>query len=159
MDALKPAEVHDAIARHRVRGERRNRRKTAAFVRQGEWFFVPVGRWVDLPLGQAMRNEPLVRTGGGKPHVAEYASRRGGMAVYLHRQTGKVISPAQYAKLHRSGSRDAGNYDLRQRDMQVMVRGRVSHPDHATIFLRDWHFVFMNTEHLSPARRFMTFVD
>ena len=31
------------MARKRVSGKARNRRKNAAFVRQGEWFFLPVG--------------------------------------------------------------------------------------------------------------------
>jgi hypothetical protein len=37
-EALKPAEVQTAQARKRLKGEARNRRKNAAFVRQGEWF-------------------------------------------------------------------------------------------------------------------------
>jgi hypothetical protein len=35
-EALKPAEVHTAQARQRLKGKARNRRKNAAFVRQGE---------------------------------------------------------------------------------------------------------------------------
>src|SRR3954466_686760 len=42
MEALKPAEARDAQARLGVRAGERNRRRNAAFVRQGEWFFLPV---------------------------------------------------------------------------------------------------------------------
>src|SRR5947199_1847652 len=42
-EALKPAEVLTAQARQGLKGKARNRRKNAAFVRQGEWFFLPAG--------------------------------------------------------------------------------------------------------------------
>ena len=41
-EALKPAEVHTAQARQGLRASARNRRKNAAYRRQGEWFFLPV---------------------------------------------------------------------------------------------------------------------
>src|SRR6059036_3967482 len=41
-EALKPAEVLSAQAGKRLRAEARSRRKNTAFVRQGEWFFLPV---------------------------------------------------------------------------------------------------------------------
>src|SRR6266851_3821174 len=40
-EALKPAEVHIAQARQGLRAEARSRRKNIAYIRQGEWFFVP----------------------------------------------------------------------------------------------------------------------
>src|SRR3954447_163891 len=40
-EALKPAEVQAVQARQGLRAEARNRRKNAAYRRQGEWFFVP----------------------------------------------------------------------------------------------------------------------
>ena len=41
-ESLKPAEVLTAQAGKRLRAEARNRRKNAAYRRQGEWFFLPV---------------------------------------------------------------------------------------------------------------------
>jgi hypothetical protein len=46
-----------------------------------------------------------------------------------------------------------------QRDPTVFVRGKVSHADHATIFLNDWHRVAMNTENQSRAMEFVAFLD
>ncbi len=46
MEALKPAEVRDAQARLGLRAGERNRRRNAAFVRQGEWFFIPSPNFV-----------------------------------------------------------------------------------------------------------------
>src|SRR5438067_9390685 len=42
-EALKPAEVQTAQACKGLRAKVRNRRKNAAFIRQGEWFFIPDG--------------------------------------------------------------------------------------------------------------------
>jgi hypothetical protein len=35
----------------------------------------------------------------------------------------------------------------------------VRHPDHATIVLRDWHQVVMNTESQAPSMRSLAFID
>ncbi len=71
MESLKPDIVRREQKRKGVK-HRLHRRKTAAYVRQGEWFFLPrpmmhVG---DL----AERNGQLVR-GRGKPHRAEWLYR------------------------------------------------------------------------------------
>jgi len=71
MEALKPEIVRREQRRKGVK-HRRHRRKTAAYVRQGEWFFLPrpmmhVGSLAD-------RNGQLVR-GGGKPHRVEWIYR------------------------------------------------------------------------------------
>ncbi len=66
-EALKPAEVRSAQASKRLGAEAGNRRKNAAYRRQGEWFFLPApGFVVDEAL--VLRNEPLRRGDGGKPH-------------------------------------------------------------------------------------------
>ena len=56
--ALQPREVHIAVACERVSGKARTRRKNAAFFRQGEWYFLPVG---DLAVDEALvlKNEPI----------------------------------------------------------------------------------------------------
>ena len=70
-EALKPAEVRAAQARCGLGSDAGNRRKNAAFRRQGEWFFVPAPRLkVDEAL--VLRNEPLTRGNGGKPHWCEF---------------------------------------------------------------------------------------
>lgn len=46
-----------------------------------------------------------------------------------------------------------------QRNPGVYVRGRIRHPDHATITLHGWHQVVMNTENESPAMRNVAFLD
>src|SRR3954465_9435599 len=57
-EALKPAEVQVAQSHLGLRAEARNRRKNAAYRRQGEWCFLPVpGFLVDESL--VLRNEPI----------------------------------------------------------------------------------------------------
>jgi len=71
MEALKP----DVVLREQKRlgvKHRRHRRKTAAYVRQGEWFFLP--RPMMHVGDHAVRNGQLVRE-GGKPHRVEWLYR------------------------------------------------------------------------------------
>ena len=71
VEALKPAIVLREQKRKGVK-HRRQRRKTAAYVRQGEWFFLPRP---NMHVGElAVRNGQLVR-GGGKPHRVEWLYR------------------------------------------------------------------------------------
>src|SRR5262245_22431357 len=70
-EALKPAEVHTAQARKGLKAKARSRRKNTAYIRQGEWFFLPDANMaVDEKL--ILRNEPLTRGNGGKPHWADF---------------------------------------------------------------------------------------
>src|SRR5213079_355887 len=64
-EALKPAEVQTAQARKGLKIKARNRRKNAAFVRQGEWFFLPDA---DMAVDEKLvfPNEPLTRGNGCK---------------------------------------------------------------------------------------------
>jgi len=46
-----------------------------------------------------------------------------------------------------------------KRNPMAFVRGKVKHPDHATIRLNGWHRVEMNTENLSRAMASVAFLD
>jgi hypothetical protein len=158
-EALKPAEVLVAQAGERLKGEARNRRKNAAFVRQGEWFFLPApGFTVKEKL--VLPNEPLVRGNGGKPHWAESCYRTGGEAVHVCSRHPNGVTEAEYARIL-SGDPKARRWGWRamRRNPGVYVKGRVRHPDHATITLRGWHRVVMNTEGLSKAMKNVAFLD
>src|SRR5262245_35402710 len=41
MDALMPAEAREGLLRHKVPSRKRHRRHNPAYLRQGEWFFLP----------------------------------------------------------------------------------------------------------------------
>lgn len=158
MEALKPGEVRAAQLANRVKRQHLNRRRNAGFIRQGEWFFVPVTGLVVKPL-LVIRNEPLSR-GRGKPHVAEFVYRTGGQLVFVSREYPRGLSEKRYRRLLID---DPSKAHLRwspvRQNPEAYVRGRVRHPDHKTIHLDDWHRVFTNTENRAPAMRHLVFID
>ncbi len=157
-EALKPAEVQTAQARQRLKARVRNRRKNAAFVRQGEWFFLPVpGFAVDEKL--VLPHEPL-RRGGGKPHWAEFCYRTGGETVYVCSRHPNGVTEAQSRAILSASPKAKGlGWRTMRRNPGVYVKGRVRHADHATITLHGWHQVVMNTESQSKAMRNVAFLD
>jgi len=155
--ALKPEQVRTREEALGVSRKESFRRKNAAFVRQGEWFFIPDPGFKANPLF-ILRNEPLSRGNGGKPHWAEEAYRSGGETVYVSAKYPTGLSSAEFGRLPET-ERKNGNFRLMKRDASVHVRGEISHPDHATVQLATWHRVLMNTENRSIAMRFVAFLD
>jgi hypothetical protein len=154
MESLRPGDVSHHVERH-VRAKNRLRRKNEAFVRQGEWFFLPQPDVV-APESLILRHEPLSRGDGGKPHWCEEAYRHGGEAVYVCNRHPRGVTTEYYLKLLEKNS-DAKNWNwtMMRRNARVYARGRISHPDHKTIELPFWHLVLMNDEH----RRGVVFLD
>jgi hypothetical protein len=153
--ALKPAAV--VASESRVRSRERDRRRNAARIRQGEWFFVPATKVSMNPL-LLLRNEPLVRSRGGKPHLCEQLYRFGGETVYVSPGAPNGLTDDEY-RARSGGERSRWSWRVMRRNPRVYVRGRVRHPDHATVVLDDWHEVFSNTEQLSHAMRNVMFLD
>ncbi|APW63853.1 hypothetical protein [Paludisphaera borealis] len=158
-EALKPAEVQVAQSHLGLRAEARNRRKNAAYRRQGEWFFLPVpGFAVDE--GLVLRNEPLRRGNGGKPHWVEFCYRTGGETVYVCSRHPNGVTPSQHEKIIAGNPKAKGwGWQVMRRNPGVYVRGGVRHADHKTIVLHGWHRVLMNTEDQSRAMRNVAFLD
>lgn len=159
MEALKPPEVLEAQRRQGIKGKQRHARKNAAYVRQGEWFFLPMPKLhVDKKL--VFHNEPLSRGNGSKPHWAEFLYRNGGETVYVFDMHPQGLPTAEYRRLLQDRPRAKGwNWRTMQRNPEAFVKGRVSHPDHKTILLQCWHKVLMNTEGQSQAMRHVVFLD
>jgi hypothetical protein len=159
MEALKPVEVQRAQARQRIRTEDRRRRKTSAYIRQGEWFFMPALH-VAVEEWRILHDEPLSRGNGSKPHIAEFCYRWGGEAVYVCDRYPRGLGEVDYQKLlTRRPAAKSWSWQVMRRNPQVFVKGRISHPDHKTIVLPEWHRVLMNTENQSAAMRNMVFLD
>jgi hypothetical protein len=158
-EALKPAEVQSAQARQGLKARASNRRKNPAYVRQGEWFFLPVATMaVDEKL--VLRDEPLSRGNGGKPHWAEFCYRTGGETVHVCSFHPNGVTAAQYQKILAGNPKAKGwSWRTMRRNPGVFVKGRIRHPDHATITLHGWHRVLMNTEGQSKAMRNVAFLD
>lgn len=144
-EALKPNVVVAAQESKKVVGKKKNRRRNEAFIRQGEWFFIPASE-IDPPKWLVIRNEPMTRGNGGKPHTAEYLYRTGGTTVYVNRNYPNGLSEANYRRLLRKKEISASSFQVRQLDPSVYVKGRITHADHKTVVLDGWHRVVPNTE-------------
>ena len=152
--ALQPALVRTAVGRARPKDP--FRRRNAAYVRQGEWFFVPAPG-VDPPAASVLRNEPLSR-GRGKAHVIELAYRHGGEVVWVNDRHPSGVSEARYRGLTEKDRR-GGSWTPFVRDPELYAKGAIRHPDHATVVLDGWHRVLMNTEQGARAMQHVVFLD
>jgi hypothetical protein len=150
-ESLMPAEVREMAAQI-PRSEIDNRRNVV-FKRQGEWFFVPVRKEVHAEF--VLKNEPIRKTPRNKPHWVQELYRDGGETVYVSRN--KVRSQAEY-----NTAMERNPEQMRKQPWRVMVRNAsvyarltVRHADHFTVWLEDWHRVFMNAEFASSAVAFL----
>lgn len=158
LEALKPPPVREAQAPRRVKYDKRSRRKTAAYVRQGEWFFIPQPDY-EPDESLILRNEPLIR-GGGKPHICQYLVREGDETAYVSRRRPRGLDERAYRALLRQNARARSwSWTVLRRNPDVYVYGSIRHPDHRTLKLHHWHQVHMNTESQAPAMRQVAFID
>jgi hypothetical protein len=158
MEALKPRAVRAMQTRLEVPFSQRNRRRNEAFVRQGEWFFVPMPRfWPGRAV--VLHNEPI-RRDNGKPHICEFLCRSGGEVVYVSPQHPNGLPEMQYRRLIQRRPKLAKlAWRMMRRNPDTYVKGRIRHPDHKTVVLSGWNWVAMNTESLAPAMRSVVFLD
>lgn len=158
MESLKPPIV---IGRQDLLGVRyadRFKRRNAAYIRQGEWFFVPQFG-MDVQEAYILRNEPLQR-GAGKPHWAQELFRSQGETVYVHSKAPNALTEKEREQfLARNPKARNWKWRVMTRDASVYVRGQVSHPDHAAVYLNGWHLVQLNRETEAPAMRNLAFLD
>jgi len=148
--ALQPKLVRDAV--DRLKPKDRFHRRNPAYVRQGEWFFVPEPH-LDTGSGVVHLREPLSR-GGGTPHVLERAFRRAGEPVWV--RGAHILDEVAYRALPEPRS---GRWRQPLRDPELFAKGAIRHPDHTTIVLGEWHRVLMNTEQRARAMQHVAFLD
>ena len=156
--ALQPPVVQEALKgiKRRKRGKRRNE----AFVRQGEWFFVPAPDFKPEEHGAVFEKNAPISRGRGNPHIVQEIARFGGVTEY-EVATGsgrRFVTPDTYARFTDEERRKARAI-MRTRDATVYARGTVRHRDHATITLDGWHRVQMNEEQKAAAMRSVAFYD
>ncbi len=161
MEALKPKEVQDEQAVKGVKQKRRNRRRNEAFLRQGEWFFLPRPN-LEVDRSRVLQNEPLTRN-QGKPHVAEFLYRKSDSVeeyVYASPEYPQGLTEDAHSRLlwEKPHKRFLPGRWIR-RDSEVYVRGAVRHKDHKTIYLGCWHLVRANRENEASANQYVEFLD
>jgi len=158
LEALKPPEVRMVQEMMQVPQRRRSRRRTRAYIRQGEWFFIPTPT-LSPAEEVVLRNEPI-RRGNGKPHMVDFVFRVGGEPVYVCTRYPNGVALRMYDDILRRRPHAADwGWTFMRRNAGVYARGRVRHPDHQTVTLDVWHRVVMNTESNAPAMRGVAFLD
>jgi hypothetical protein len=152
--SLKPAVVQEAQRRLGVKTKRLHKRRQAAFVRQGEWFFLPAPD-LEVDPQLVLRKEPI-RRGAGKPHYCEELYRVGGTGVMVCSQHPNGVTTKQYEAILKAHP-EAARWRWRSmtRDATAYARGKVSHPDHSTLHLQGWHRIVANTETGSRLNAFL----
>ncbi len=159
MEALKPAGVRSRQAALGAKAKDRNRRLQTAYVRQGEWFFLPIPE-MEADDCDVHRREPISH-GRNKPHLCEELVRKGGRSVWVH----PVWAPSGISDEERRAmtlehpERAKARWEPRVADAEVYVRGYVRHPDHKTVHLKVWHRVLPNTEERAAASTTLRFLD
>ncbi|MDQ3711035.1 MAG: hypothetical protein M3388_02260 [Acidobacteriota bacterium] len=162
MEVLQPAFVRQQASRKINRHKNRLARRNEAFVRQGEWFFVPFPELdfkIDF-LNQIHKNEPISRGGGSKAHFCAEVFRSRGKLVMVCSRYPSGVSMKRYNDIVKQNPKASRwNWRAMQINASVYARGTVRHPDHKTIHLDGWHQVFMNTENEAPGMRHVVFLD
>ncbi len=127
--------------------------------RQGEWFFVKSPEVQEHPRW-ILKNEPLSRGAGSKPHVCEEMMRQGGETVLISSMYRTGISEEKYRLLLETNPKAREvNWQRVVRDASVYARGNVRHRDHKTIYLDGWHRVYMNRERFAKHAPLIAFLD
>jgi hypothetical protein len=143
--ALKPAPVQEAQRKTKVRRKNLHKRRQEAFIRQGEWFFVPTPNLTVDP-SKILRKEPI-RRGRGKPHLCEELYRIGGETVMVSDRHPNGISMERYNAMTAKERREQGAvWRQMMSNPRAYARGKVTHPDHSTIYLPGWHRIRVNNE-------------
>ena len=156
--ALKPREILEAEKRVGLTTHKKeaHKHRNDARRRQGEWFFIPTNR--EFKEIEIMKNEPI-RRGRGKPHMCEELVRFGGETVMTSNSYADGITMTEYNKIMINPDNRRQVWRRMTRNMKVFVRGRITHPDHRTIILRQWNEVIPNEETKSRAMSSVVFLD
>lgn len=151
---LKPEAARLSQERAGVDGKKVDRRRNKGFIRQGEWFFVPVQFEPDKKT-IVHKNEPIQRGPRSTPHVVEKLVRFGGQQVFI--LNGGIYTREQKdAYIAANGN---AYFQARTQNATVFVTGKVSHKDHKTVCLQGWHEVHLSREPENTMRGAQGFLD
>lgn len=161
--ALKPSELVEIELSQRVRRKdlhkRIRRMKTGGKIfRQGEFMFVPAPEFKQS-VDAVLKDDVLSQ--GGNPHRAEYLYREGGTTVYVCRHYPNGVTQSHYdSLLRKKPEAKKWNWQTQVRNPGVYVKGKIRHPEHATLDLGEtWHRVIPNAEPMAKASSNVDFID
>jgi hypothetical protein len=157
-EALKPAALRQIEAQEGLKASRAHKRHRKLdsgrkILRQGEFMFIPEpGFQPPGSLVSIHRHEPMSRGRSSNPHMAEYLYRTGGETVYVSGYNGESrngLTQKEYEEVRRKDPEifKIYHWDIRVRNPRVLVKGKITHRDHATLNLGEiWHRVLLNAE-------------
>lgn len=152
--SLKPEAVQAHEKAVGVKRAKKNKHHNEAWTRQGEWFFIPAPDFDPVATKAILvKNEPISRGRGSKPHMCEELARVGGTTVYSDGSA--ILSTAEYNKMAIGARSHLNRFRQRTIDAGVYIRGKVRHPDHKTVEFKVWHRVEMNGEIISGSVKFL----
>lgn len=160
-EALKPAAVREAERKAPKMGKKKNKhkRRNAARLRQGEWFFVPSPDFDPDNKYSIRKNAPLIR-GSSRAHRAQFAVDVAGETRYFHRNDNRSISEKQFQRLVKGNPDERVMWEVRSLSSFIFVKGKITAPDHKTLNLKVWHRAIPNEElSLTTGRIASTFYD
>jgi hypothetical protein len=162
-EALKPKELIQiesggAIRKKDLHKRRRKIKTGGKIFRQGEFMFVPDPNF-QPSLDAVIKNEVI--SWGGNPHHAQYLYREGGTTVYMNSKYPNGLTKEKWEELIiKKPEAKKWGWRTQVRDPIVYVKGKISHPEHATIDLGNiWHRVLLNTESQAKSSRNVAFID
>jgi hypothetical protein len=159
MQALESSIVAELWAGRSTGAGKRLRRRNPVSIRQGEWFFVRHEHLV-VPEWHIHRNWPLQRWERGKSHILEECYRQGQQTIYSCPTYPSGITEKEYVALvEATPCMKYLSWETVVTGPDVYARGRVRHPDHATLHLDTWHRVLVNREHEAYSSAYVTFPD
>jgi hypothetical protein len=161
--ALKPKELIQiesggAIRKKDLQKRRRKIKPGGKIYRQGEFMFVPDPNFKPFHVA-VIKNEILSR--GGNPHRAQYLYREGGETVYINNKYPNGLTKEKWEELIlKKPEAKKWGWQTQVREPAVYVKGKISHPEHATIDLGEiWHRVLLNTESQAKSAQSVAFID
>ena len=158
-EALKPTVVKASQEAVGLKRKHMGKRKTLAYLRQGEWFFVPMPDYFNPPADRVLKDEPVQRS-GSKPHTCQFLYRVNGITVYTCYKFPQGLTQLQYDEhIHKFPEDKKLPWRTMLRDPQVCAKGKITHSDHKTLVLDGWYRVIPSTEANAPSRRNLRFLD
>jgi len=147
-DALKPPEVLDAERSTPRMGKKKNKhkRRNSAWLRQGEWFFIPMPKYEPGDSAILRKNAPLM-VAGNRAHKAELVADTAGESRYISiMDARRSLSKKGYERLMKENSKEQYKWEMRSESSSIYVKGRITAPDHKTLVLNIWHRAVPNRE-------------
>lgn len=159
--SLLPTELVNNLSSKPIKKKSIVKRHNKNYKRQGEFFFIPLDTTVneEFPI-VILKNEAIRRERLSKPHTLEFCIRDGTTVTYFHPDYPNGITEKEYNVLS-NNIKSSRKWKAEFMTSTLLAKGKVSHADHKTLKLLNWHKVLINGEvsSLKKEVRINQFID